>query len=643
MSIDMKKVLKDHMKLWSALAFAIVFAGLMLFLFSGDNLPILKALFTETDQKEDVRDSLSQLGWRGYITVGILAMLQVVLTFLPAEPVQVVSGIAFGFLGGFLACLAGVIIGNTVVFLLYRIYGQKLTEYFSKSVEFDFDIARRSKKVAWIIFILYFLPAIPYGMICLFAASLGIRYPRYIILTVLGSIPSIVIGVELGDLAIEASLFLSIGVFVVLLALLAVLVHYRSAIFKKLNAYMAKKNEEAKVPKKPKLSILIIADQIARLLYRHKVKLSFKKNVKKLERPSLVLCNHCSFYDFFYAGRIIREERPNFLAARLYFYHKWLGRLMRAYGCVPKSMFTADLENAKNCLRMLANNRVIAMMPEARLSTVGRFEGIQDSTYEFIRKSGVTVYTVRVNGNYFAGPKWGDGIRRGSFVELELSPLFAAGETKELTAAEVKERVEAVLAYDEFAWLAKHPEISYRSKTLAEGLENILYLCPQCKKIGTMTTKGHTLRCEACGMETAIDDRYAFVDKKPFENFAEWYEFQTRETAKQLAADPDFAISSKVELRHSSKDGKEMTRHAGEGVCTLDRTGLTYRGTRDGEEVEKHFPLATIYRILFGAGVDFEIYEGKEIWFFVPENKRTAVLWYVVSGLLKEESEEKTV
>lgn len=86
-----------------------------------------------------------------------------------------------------------------------------------------------------------------------------------------------------------------------------------------------------------------------------------------------------------------------------------------------------------------------------------------------------------------------------------------------------------------------------------------------------------------------------------------------------------------------------MTRHAGEGICTLDRTGLTYRGTRDEEEVVKHFPLATIYRILFGAGVDFEVYEGREIWFFVPENKRTAVLWYVVSGLLKQESEEKAV
>ena len=139
MNIDLKKAIKGHIKLWSGVAFAIVFAGLMLFLFSGENLPILKALVTETTKKEDVRESLSQLGWRGYVTVAILSMLQVVLTFLPAEPVQVVSGIAFGFLGGFLACLAGVILGNTVVFVMYRLYGQRLTEYFAKSVEFDFD------------------------------------------------------------------------------------------------------------------------------------------------------------------------------------------------------------------------------------------------------------------------------------------------------------------------------------------------------------------------------------------------------------------------------------------------------------------------------------------------------------------------
>ena len=48
------------------------------------------------------------------------------------------------------------------------------------------------------------------------------------------------------------------------------------------------------------------------------------------------------------------------------------------------------------------------------------------------------------------------------------------------------------------------------------------------------------------------------------------------------------------------------------------------------------FPLDKIYRILFGAGEDFEIYEDKEIYYFVPEDKRTCVMWYILSGLLKE-------
>ena len=61
-----------------------------------------------------------------------------------------------------------------------------------------------------------------------------------------------------------------------------------------------------------------------------------------------------------------------------------------------------------------------------------------------------------------------------------------------------------------------------------------------------------------------------------------------------------------------------------------------YKGTQDGKGIEKFFPLDSIYRILFGAGEDFEIYEGKELYYFVPEEKRSCVAWYIVSELLKE-------
>ena len=71
-------------------------------------------------------------------------------------------------------------------------------------------------------------------------------------------------------------------------------------------------------------------------------------------------------------------------------------------------------------------------------------------------------------------------------------------------------------------------------------------------------------------------------------------------------------------------------------VCTLNKNGLLYKGSEDGIEIEKFFPLKNIYRLLFGAGEDFEIYEGKEIWYFVPEERRCCVDYYMASELLKK-------
>ena len=630
-----KSTKNRKMKIYTAIAFVALFVGLMFLLFSGGNIAILKEAFSAEDS-DAARESLEKFGWKGYFTLGSLSMLQVVFTFLPAEPVQVISGISFGFWKGSLTCFAGVVVGNSLIYILYKIYGQKLTEYFQSNAEFDFDQARRSSKISLIVFILYFLPAIPYGMICLFTASLNYKYPKYILLTSLGSLPSIFIGVGLGHMAMASSWILSLVVFAVLVALLAILFKNRSKVFKKINEFMRSKEEAAKAVKKPNRFVWNTALLGSKIAYSSKIKVRLTNNVGKLERPAIVLCNHGSFIDFVYAGRLLTKERPNFVAARLYFYHKRLGKLLKTLGCIPKSMFSADLENAKQCMRVISTGGVLAMMPEARLSTVGEFEGIQESTYRFIQRMNVAVYAIRVNGDYLADPKWGNGARKGAFVEAELNPLLKAGEAKELSLEELQSRVEDAIGYNEFEWLETHPEVHYKSKTLAEGLENILCLCPKCKRWHSFKTEGRTLRCEQCGLEAELDDRYAFKGETPFKNFAEWYAWQSAELKKEILENPEYRLESKVELRHSSTDGKQMTRHVGEGVCIFDRTGLKYVGTRDGEQVEKFFPMSQVYRLLFGAGVDFEIYEGKEIWFFVPEDKRSCVLWYIASGIFEE-------
>lgn len=614
------------------------------FFLVGRNYEILKSVFVEDLSGEEVHDRLAEFGIRGYATVAILAMLQVVICVLPAEPVQVVAGAAFGFFPAVLCCMIGVVIGNTVIFLLYKVYGERLREYFESKLTFDLDRTAASKRAALIIFILYFLPAIPYGMICFFGATLGMKYPRFIVTTTLGTIPSVCIGVGLGHMAVTTSWILSVVIFAVLAILLLILAHKRNAIFAKINGVMAEKEKTEKskkfTVKKYRPSRLILPFLIAHtILFFKGVRIRYTREVKRLPTPCIVLCSHGSFFDFVYAGSLLRKQAPNFIVARLYFFKKSFAKLLLSFGCFPKGMFTADVESAKNCLRVIRAGGVLSMMPEARLSTAGSFEDIQPSTFAFLKKAGLPVYLCRMDGSYFARPKWGKSIRRGALVEATLSSLFTAEEIAALTIAEIGEKVTEAMRYDDFAWLATHPKIRYKNRNLAEGLENVLTLCPKCESKYRLATHGRTVSCEACGMRVEMNDRYAFTGDAPFASFARWYAWEEDRLRQAMEAE-DFALTAKVELRHASTDGKTQLRHSGYGKCTLNAAGLTYHGTEDGQAVEKHFPITAIYRLLFGAGEDFEVYDGSEIYYFVPEELRSCVDFYTASKLLYDKAVE---
>lgn len=626
----------------------LIAVGLILFacalvwlLLSGGNYKLIVRLFTQELSDEQVQDTQMDFGFRGVVTILLLSGLQVVCSVMPAEPVQMLAGVTFGFPVGLLLCTAGVVLGNSLIYLLYRTYGNRIRNYFNKNLEFDLEKMANSKRLALVVFLLYLLPAIPYGMICFFAASVGMRYRRYITLTVLGSIPSVCIGVGLGDITVSHNWMVTIGVFLFCIIALIVVTVKRGWIFAKVNAIANRPAYSAKTAvRKPNRFLFTFLYGVLRVFFFLKGVRLKKKNLcgHLPEGPAIVLCNHGSFLDFMYAAALLRKCYPNFVIARLYFYHKILGGLLKKLGGFPKSMFANDMESTKNCLQVLKNGGVLAMMPEARLSTVGCFEDIQPRTYSFLKKAGVPVYTVKLSGDFLADPKWGKGVRRGSCVEAELDLLFTAEQLTRLSPEQIGESVEKRLFYNELEWLQSRPKQRYRSRRLAEGLENILSVCPKCGAKHTIQTRKRDVFCEHCGKLTQIDDRYTFTGDFQFRDFAQWYHWQKEQLQRQIKADPQYVLKSKVTLRLPSKDGKSLTREAGNGVCRLSRQGLTYEGTLDGEPCTETFSPERVYRLLFGAGEDFEIYNGSEIWYFVPEERRSAVDWYLASMLIYDEA-----
>lgn len=634
---------KQHAKREILIAFSVVviLTLLLLLALSGGNLALVKSLFIKDLSNEEMKEQLAGFGWRGYVVITALSMLQVVCTFLPAEPVQMLAGVTFPFLIGLMCCMIGVLFGNTLIYMLQKSFGDQLRSFFVKKLNLDLEKIAQSSKATFIIFILYFLPVIPYGMICFLAASLGMSYRRYITVTLLGSLPSVCIGVGLGHMVIMSDWVVSVCVFAVLIVLVGILFCKKDLLFAKLNGYAERHKAVPKNKVRPVNGFMMgfLYYTIRAYLFLCGVKLKTTNRIGKPEAPSIILCNHGSFIDFIYAAALLRKYKPHFIVARLYFYHSILGWLLQQVGAFPKSMFAMDMESTKNCLTVLKNNEILAMMPEARLSTTGRFEDIQNNTYSFIKKAGVNVYTIHICGDYFADPKWGKGFRRGAVVEAELDLLFTAEQVKDLSPEQLKQEVEERLTYNEFEWLKQRPDVHYRSKNMAEGLENILTTCPMCGRKYTITTTKNRISCDHCGQLTAMSDRYGFDADFRFEDLTRWYDWQKGLLEQEIAGNENYALSSEVELRLRG-DGKKLTRHSGVGVCTLNRDGLTYVGTKDGETVELHYPIQKIYRLLFGAGVNFEIYDGTEIHFFVPKEKRSAVEWYMASMILHDGAEQ---
>ncbi len=616
----------------------VIFLGLLsLFVFSKDNLALMKSVFLEDLSQDELKAKFDVFNWHDYVTIITLAALQVVCTFLPAEPVQVLSGLSFGFGIGLLCCLAGVLLGSSVIFLLQKSFHHGLRGFFVKKLGLDLEKIAQSGSCVALIFLLYFLPAIPYGAICFLAASTGMRYRRYITVTLLGALPSVCIGVGLGYMTIVSDRSVSLCVFAGLMVLLIIGLCNRKTLFAKFNRYVEAEAAKSKGPKVNGFVMGIIYFALRIYYFFCGIRVKAVNKVGAPERPAIVLCNHGSFIDFIFAATLLRKYKPNFVVARLYFYDRVLGWLLKTIGAFPKSMFALDTESTKNCLRVLKGNGILAMMPEARLATAGRFEDIQPGTYSFLKKAGVTVYTVKFGGDYLADPKWGKGFRRGAVVEAELDILFTKEQIRQLSVEDIQAGVEERLRYNDFAWLEKHPHIRYRSPRMAEGLENILTVCPVCRQKHTVITKKDRIFCENCGYLTSLDCRYLFTGDFQFRDLTQWYDWQLSLLKKEIAAKADFALSSPVELRLPS-NGRGLTRHGGYGTCTLNRDGLIYRGTKDGEPVELHFPLDRIYRLLFGAGVNFELYNGTEILFFVPQEKRSNIDWYMASMVLYDES-----
>lgn len=155
-------------------------------------------------------------GWTSKLIYVALVWLQVVIAFIPGEPLELAAGFVFGAVEGTLLCLLGVFLGSVTVFLLVRTFGMKLVElFFSREKIQSLKILHNPKRLLTITAVLLILPGTPKDLLTYCAGLLPMQTTTWLLLCSVTRIPSVLTSTLCGQYVAEGNYSMAVIVFAI--------------------------------------------------------------------------------------------------------------------------------------------------------------------------------------------------------------------------------------------------------------------------------------------------------------------------------------------------------------------------------------------------------------------------------------------
>lgn len=127
-----------------------------------------------------------------FVMTGI-NVAQVLLAFLPGEPIELASGYAFGFWEGTLLCLIASALATSVIYLAVRRWGWRVVGLFFDRKDFQkYGWLQDVRRLELLMLVVFLIPGTPKDFLTYFAGLTRMRFPAVLAIATFGRIPSIV-------------------------------------------------------------------------------------------------------------------------------------------------------------------------------------------------------------------------------------------------------------------------------------------------------------------------------------------------------------------------------------------------------------------------------------------------------------------
>ncbi|HSK68991.1 MAG TPA: VTT domain-containing protein [Candidatus Limnocylindria bacterium] len=163
---------------------------------------------------------LRQRGFLKYpIMVGIVA-LQVVIAFIPGEPIEFAAGYMFGAPMGSLLCIIGFTLGSLLVVVVVRKFGMKLLRLIFSDRDIDhLQLFRNPKTRDFTIFMLFLIPGTPKDVLTYLAGILPLHLGKFLLISGVARLPSLLTSTLAGTWAGQDRMTMTLVIYAATVAL----------------------------------------------------------------------------------------------------------------------------------------------------------------------------------------------------------------------------------------------------------------------------------------------------------------------------------------------------------------------------------------------------------------------------------------
>lgn len=155
----------------------------------------------------EFKSFIDGFGFWGFPLMLFIQIFQVVVALIPGEAVETLAGVIYGTFGGFLFCMLGITIGQTIIFCLVKSLGKDFVEKVTGSQALQkFSFLRDERKLKSVIFFLFFIPGTPKDLITYIAPMTKINIKDFLIITLIARIPSVLSSTYGGSTFVERNL-----------------------------------------------------------------------------------------------------------------------------------------------------------------------------------------------------------------------------------------------------------------------------------------------------------------------------------------------------------------------------------------------------------------------------------------------------